>query len=392
MRIAAPWLRSDPVRAVMACLGGEGGQAWFVGGCVRNTLLGAPVQDIDIATSLRPEAVMARAEAAGLKAVPTGVEHGTVTLVADHRPFEVTTFRRDVETFGRRAVVAFTTDLAEDAARRDFTMNALYADAEGHVVDPVGGLPDLRARRVRFVGEAGRRIAEDYLRILRFFRFHAWYGAASGGLDAEGLAACAAGREGLAHLSRERVGAEVAKLLAAPDPAASVAAMAEARVLERVLPGAEAEGLAALVTVEGTRAPRWQRRLAALGVAEGWAEALRLSKTDCKALAAIQAALDAGAGPAEAAYRFGPEAARDAALIRAARSGEPLPADMEAEIARGAAATFPLRARDLALSGPALGAALRGLEARWIASDFRLGTAELRSGLHSGEPESHQEK
>jgi poly(A) polymerase len=234
--IVAPWLSAPATQAVCRALTAAGHQALLVGGCVRNALIGRPVADIDIATDAVPEAVMALARAAGLHAVPTGIEHGTVTVVAEHRPFEVTTFRRDVETFGRRAVVAYTREIAEDAARRDFTMNALYARPDGTVVDPLGGLPDLQARRVRFVGDARSRIAEDFLRILRFFRIHAWYGDPDGGLDPEGLAACAAHQDGLARLSRERVGAEIAKLLAAADPAPAVAAMAATGILARVLP------------------------------------------------------------------------------------------------------------------------------------------------------------
>ncbi len=299
-------------------------------------------------------------------------------MVAAGRPFQVTTFRRDVETFGRHAVVAFSDDIAEDAARRDFTLNALYARPDGTVVDPLGGLPDLRAGRVRFVGDAGERIAEDTLRILRFFRMTAWYGNPAEGLDAAGLAACAAGQEGLDGLSRERVGAEVTKLLAAPDPAPAVAAMAATGILARVLPGADATLLAPLVHGEGGRSPRWQRRLAALGWRPDWAEALRLSRADARALEAIAAAL-ADDGPAAAvAYRHGAEAARDAALIRAAAVGVPAPAGLDAEVARGAAAVLPLRAADLPLSGPALGAALRRAEEAWIASDFTLDAEALR--------------
>ena len=266
-RIDAPWLAAPATQAVCAALTGAGHQALLVGGCVRNALLGRPVADIDLATDARPEAVIDLARRAGLKPVPTGVEHGTVTVVAEGRPFEVTTFRRDVATDGRRATVAFSTDLAEDAARRDFTMNALYCRPDGALVDPLGGLADLRAGRVRFVGDPAARIAEDYLRILRFFRIHAWYGDPAGGLDPEGLAACAALQEGLARLSRERVGAEMTKLLAAADPAPAVAAMAAAGILGRVLPGADARALAPLVHAEAAAgaAPRWQRRAAALG-------------------------------------------------------------------------------------------------------------------------------
>jgi poly(A) polymerase len=378
-RIAAAWLAAPRTQRVCAVLTRAGHQALFVGGCVRNALLGRGVADIDIATDARPETVIALAAAAGLKPVATGVEHGTVTVVADGRPYEVTTFRRDVETFGRHAVVAFSDDIAEDAARRDFTMNALYARPDGEVVDPLGGLPDLLARRVRFVGDPAGRIAEDYLRILRFFRIHAWYGDLAAGLDPAGLAACAAGQEGLGQLSRERVGAEVAKLLAAPDPAPSVAAMAETGVLARVLPRADPHALAALVRVEaGRAAPRWQRRLAALGWRREWAEALRLSRADARALDATASALAAGEAPAVAAYRHGPEAARDAALVAAACRGAAPPAALEAELDRGAAARFPLRAADLDLTGPALGRALRRLEEIWIDSDFALAADELR--------------
>ena len=286
-------------------------------------------------------------------------------------------------TDGRRATVAFSDDLAEDAARRDFTMNALYCRPDGTLVDPLGGLADLRAGRVRFVGEPAARIAEDYLRILRFFRIHAWYGDPAGGLDPDGLAACAALQEGLDGLSRERVGAETTKLLAAADPAPAVAAMAATGILARVLPGADAATLAPLVHAEAAvaAAPRWQRRLAALGWrperAGEWTAALRLSRADARALAATAAALAAGDPPAAAAWRLGPDAARDAALVRAASLGALPPAGLEAEIARGTAAVFPLAAADLGLEGPALGRALKELEAAWLASDFSLDAAAL---------------
>jgi poly(A) polymerase len=381
-RLAADWLAAPETRAVVAALAASGHRVLFVGGCVRNALLDQPVTDLDIATDATPETVIALAAAAGLKSVPTGLAHGTVTLVAGGRPFEVTTFRRDVETFGRHATIAFSTDIAEDAARRDFTMNALYARPDGTLVDPLGGLPDLRAGHVRFVGDPVARIAEDYLRILRFFRFFAWYGHPEEGLDAAGLAACAAARDGLGQLSRERVGAEIAKLLAAPDPGPALGAMAATGVLAAVLPGADPAAMPALLAGEAAVgvAPRWQRRLALLGQAKDWPERLRLSKADARALEAISTALAAGWPPAGAAYRVGAEAARDAALIAAARTAAALPADLEAEIVRGAAARFPLRADDLApLAGPALGRELARLEAAWIAGDFMPDAGALKA-------------
>lgn len=389
-RVEASWIGEARTRAVTDMLEGAGHAAFFVGGCVRNALLGQGVSDIDIATDAPPERVLALAADAGLKAVPTGVEHGTVTVVSGHFPFEVTTFRRDVETDGRRAVVAFSRDIADDAARRDLTINALYARPDGTVLDPVGqGLRDLAARRVRFVGDPAVRIAEDYLRILRFFRFHAWYGDPERGLDPAGLAACAAARDGLALLSRERVGAETTKLLAARDPAPSVRAMAGAGVLERVLPGADAGRLPPLERAEAAAgaAPRWQRRLAALGDAEAWGERLRLSRADVKVLAAVAKARADDDRPAALAYRHGIEVARDAVLIAAAEAAVPPPPDLEADLARGAAARLPVRAADLPhLRGPALGAALRRLEAAWIASDFRLDRAALLARAEAEDP------
>ncbi len=383
-RLTADWLAADAPRAVFAALAGAGHSAFYVGGCVRNALLNRPVSDIDIATSAWPDATVAAAEAAGLKAVPTGADHGTITVVAGGQGFEVTTFRRDVETDGRHAVVAFSDRLEDDAARRDFTMNALYADAGGAVIDPVGGLPDLRAGRLRFIGDPAARIAEDYLRILRFFRFHAWYADPAGGLDAAGLAACAAGALGLDRLPPERIGAEMRKLLAAPDPGPAVAGMAEAGVLARVLPGADAAGLQALLAAERAvaAAPDPVRRLAALG-GRAAAERLRLTRAEARDLAALGAAETPTSPPAALAYRHGPDLARSHALLAAARAGQTPPADLEQDLARGAAAQFPLSARDLmpGLEGPALGAALRRLEDAWIASDFRLDRAALLAQL-----------
>ncbi len=371
MKTSGDWLTAPSAQAVLRMLEGGGHRALAVGGCVRNALLGVPVNDVDVATDARPGRVAELAEAAGLRAVPTGIAHGTVTVVAGGAPYEVTTFRRDVATDGRHAVVAFSDEVAEDAARRDFTMNALYVEPDGTVVDPLGGLPDLLARRVRFVGDADARVREDYLRVLRFFRFHAWYADPAGGLDADALDACARGADGLGRLSAERIGGEMARLLAAPDPAPAVAAMAASGVLARIMPGAGPEALAPLIDAEGALPPDWRRRAAALGgEVGGW----RLSRADARAIEVRRAALEAGVPVHEVAYRHGAEAARDVALIRADGAATDLRG-----IEAAARERLPLRAADLPLEGPALGDALRRAEAAWIASGFALTVAELRA-------------
>lgn len=376
MRIAGDWMDHPGTRALCAALEQGGHQALFVGGCVRNALLAAPVADVDIATDATPDQVTDLANDAGLRAVPTGVAHGTVTVVAMGRAHEVTTFRRDIATDGRHATVAFSPRIEDDAGRRDFTMNALYARPDGTVIDPLGGLPDLLARQVRFVGDARARITEDRLRILRFFRFHAWYGDPAAGMDPEALAAIASQQDGLDRLSRERIGHEMRKLLSAPDPAPATAAMQATGTLGRLLPGTDARGLAPLVHLEAAVPVRWLRRLAVLGGPDP-ADALRLSRAEAAALRHLRTAL--GLPLAEAAWRLGAEAATDAALVTAASSGAPLPDGWQAAIATAAAARFPVIAADLmpTLRGAALGAALKEMERRWIASGFALDRAAL---------------
>ncbi|MBF9033000.1 CCA tRNA nucleotidyltransferase [Rhodobacterales bacterium HKCCE2091] len=374
MKLQADWLRDPGTAAVMRMLTGAGHQAYFVGGCVRDELLGRDVGDIDISTDARPETVMKLAERAGLKPVGTGVDHGTVTVVAEGQPHEVTTFRRDVETDGRRAVVAFSDRIEEDAARRDFTMNALYADSTGEVLDPTGeGLSDLSARRLRFIGRPEDRIREDYLRALRFFRFSAWFGDPDAGFDPDALAAISTLNSGLETLSRERVGHEMRKLLAAPDPAPAVGGMARTGVLPTLLPGAETAALAPLVHLEAEQriAPDWLRRLAALNPPEA-TERLRLSRPEGRRLDTILNAVGTAAGPGELGYRHGADIARDILLLRAASLSQPVPPGALAQAETGAAATFPLRAADLpdGVTGPEIGRMLADRESRWIASGF----------------------
>jgi poly(A) polymerase len=365
---------------VMKTLTEAGHRALFVGGTVRNALLGAAVTDFDIATDAEPTQVMALAEAASLRVVLTGLDHGTVTLVVDGQPFEVTTFRRDVVTHGRRATVAFSTDLAEDALRRDFTMNALYAEADGTVVDPLGGLADLTARRVRFVGAPEDRIREDYLRILRFFRFSAWFADPGEGLDADGLAACAELADGMQQLSAERVWSEIKKLLSAPDPAWVVAPMAQAGVLARCLPGATATSLAPLIHAEHALEllPDPLRRLVALG-GDRPESHLRLSRAEARQLNALRNGVEAPISALELGHTLGSVVARDVIALRFALLETLFSEAILAEIDKGAAAEFPVRASDLPpdLRGPQIGQTLARLRATWLAERCAPSKADL---------------
>lgn len=374
-RIVADWLSAPGTRSVCALLEDAGHQAWLVGGCVRNALLRAPVSDLDISTDAVPERVMALAKEAGIKAIPTGIDHGTVTLVVEGQPFEVTTFRRDVETDGRRAVVAFAETLEEDARRRDFTMNALYADGRGNVRDPVGGLVDLEQRRFRFIGDAELRIREDYLRILRFFRFFAWYGA---DLDADGLSACAALADGLKLLSAERVTAEMLKLLSAPDPLRAVAAMEQAGVLGHVVPGGTARVLGPYLQMAEATSP--VARMVALG---GDVSSLKLSRAEARGHESLKFAMESAAGAGELGLELGAEDARHVLALRAAALEQPVAQAHLDAAERGAQAVFPVAAKDLPddLQGQAIGAALKKLRADWIASHFTLGKEELLARL-----------
>ena len=375
-----PWLRDANAQNLCAIFADAGHLIYFVGGCVRNAVLGEVASDIDLSTDAHPETVMALAKAAGLKAIPTGIEHGTVTVVFDGTPFEITTFRRDVETDGRRAVVAFSDDIADDARRRDFTMNALYADANGRVVDPLNGLADARARRVRFIEDAAMRIREDYLRSLRFFRFSAWYGDADLGFDSEALDAIASNLDGLETLSAERVGSEITKLLSAPNPSPSLAVMRQTGVLQTVLMGSDDTWVGPLVHVEQALglAPDALRRLAALGGMDV-ETTLRLSKTQARLLAILRDGLGSLQTASELGYRHGIDAALSIIALRAAFAGQMPQTDVRQKIEHGAQAKFPVKAADLqpAFQGPALGKQLKAFEQDWIASGFAKTKAQL---------------
>jgi tRNA nucleotidyltransferase/poly(A) polymerase len=397
----AHWLAAPAVRRVFALLSGDGEEARVVGGAVRNALMGLPVIDVDFGTTATPDRVAARAKAAGIKAAPTGVEHGTLTLVVEGRPFEVTTLREDIKTDGRHAVVRFGTDWDADARRRDFTVNALSVDADGKVYDPVGGYEDVIAGRIRFIGDPDRRIAEDRLRILRFFRFHAEYG--KGDIDAVGLAAVTRARGGLRDLSAERIGQEMRRLMVAPRAAETVTLMQEAGILPIVLAGIgylgpfdrlvrfeAAVGLPATVPL----------RLAALAcrIEEDvlrLTERLRLTNAErdrmLRALAAARSLTPPpnARGARRALYRHGAVAFRDGAALAFAwsdaASDDPVWRELATLPDRWTAPKFPLSGRDIVAGGrppgPAVGALLAAVEAWWIDEDFAPDATALRQRL-----------
>lgn len=374
----ALWAERPGLAKLLRALDADGGATRLVGGSVRDWLLGLPVSDIDLATRLKPEAVIAALEAAGIRAVPTGLQHGTVTAVSGGVPHEVTTLRRDVATFGRHAEVAFTDDWQEDAQRRDFTINALYADPiTGELFDFFGGLDDLKAHRVRFIGAPLERIAEDHLRILRFFRFSARFAPA---LDAEGLAACAARANDLMALSRERIRDELLKLLALPSPAPTVAAMLAHGILKPVLPEIEAArlpALAALIAAEDAAkiAPDGLRRLPALlpedpQLAAGIAARLKLSNSAKGRLVHAATRATVPEDPRVLAYSIGAEATLDRLLL----TGDPRAAQWAGPLSHYTRPRLPISGKDLIAMGlppgPAVSRRLGEVEQLWVAAGF----------------------
>ncbi|MEM9433330.1 MAG: CCA tRNA nucleotidyltransferase [Pseudomonadota bacterium] len=376
-RLSADWLAHSRHLALFDLFERNGFQLYYVGGCVRDALIGLGASDIDMATDARPNQMEAMAKSAGIATFDVGKDHGTVGF-GGASSVEVTTFREDVATDGRAAKVAFGTSLETDAERRDFTMNALYCDREGAVIDPMDGMDDLTARRIKFIGDPATRIKEDHLRILRFFRFHAYFGDPDAGIEQEGLAACAAHAESLDRLSRERVGAEMRRLLDAPDPGPAVAAMAQSGVLARVMPGADARYLAPLVHLEAQRPAIWPRRAAVLG-GEALTDQWRLSKAEARNLDLLKSLVSDPMAIAEVAYRHGAQVATDATILRATIFEAPEILDDLHQIPSAEKANFPVKAADLpaTLKGPEIGATLRDLENQWIASGFTLSKSDL---------------
>ena len=396
--VDAPWLTPGPTARVLELLNGNGEEARVIGGAVRNALLKLPVADIDIATTALPDEVIRRARAAGIKSVPTGIEHGTVTLVVDGHPFEVTTLREDTETFGRKAKVAFGRDWIRDAERRDFTINGLSVDADGVVHDHVGGLADIEAKRVRFIGDPGQRISEDYLRILRFFRIHAAYGA--GEPDRAGYLACVSARAGLASLSAERVRMEMLKLMVAQRAAGAVQVMADGGLLLPLFGGVAYTGpFNAMIAAERLIGfePGAVRRLGALAVAvtedaRRVALRLRLTNAETKTLDSMGHRWWRLAGMDEATarrrlYRLGEDRYRDRLMLAWARAGrdtDPAPwRELAALPQRWSAPKFPLKAADFIArgiaQGPMLGQVLALAEDAWLAAEFPLDQSALKS-------------
>ncbi|WP_017931847.1 CCA tRNA nucleotidyltransferase [Robiginitomaculum antarcticum] len=375
----------------------------YVGGCVRNGLLGEPIKDIDLATPLEPEGVIAALKAAGIRYAETGIDHGTITAVIKGQPYEVTSLRRDVATDGRRAVVAYTKDWAQDAQRRDFTINALYADRSGTLFDPTGqGLTDIKTRTFRFIGEASERIAEDYLRILRYFRFMAWY-APEAKFDSRALAACRAGKPGLKKLSAERVWSEIKRLLSAPRPARAVNIMLQQGILETLLPEASnAQGLSLLTKLESREAiaPDPYLRLMSMSAREPLPMALltkrmKMSKVESKRLRAWAGDATALAPGMEqrkalaAIYTAGKQVVMDRARLRAAGAEDPLISARWMALSELAQTweqpKFPLSGKDLKAAGvapgEAMGRKLKALEALWVRSGFTADKPKLMMAL-----------
>ena len=386
MKLTGAWFEKGSAQRILSLFAGRGHQAFFVGGCVRNDQLGFDVDDIDIATDATPMQTINLAKNEGLQFFPTGIDHGTITIILNRQLFEVTTFRKDILTDGRHASVAFLGNIQEDARRRDFTMNALYADKNGVILDPLNGFKDLHEKRVRFIGDANKRIKEDYIRILRFFRFSAWYSDPKTGFDTDTLNAITQNLQGLQKLSRERISVEIIKLLAAPNPAPTVITMQNTGVLKSIIADANDRLLPILIEHEKTShtSPNPMRRLAAIG-GPSLQKNLRLKKQHTKELENLHQHINSTIRAHELGYRLGENIARSILLLRAAVFEQQISQNDLERTTVGSKAKFPVKGNDLsgAYEGGALGRKLKELEAAWIESEFSLSKEFLTMGIKS---------
>jgi len=358
----------------------KGYKIYFVGGCVRDSILGNPVTDIDMSTTALPDQIIQIAKANNLRAIPTGIKYGTITVISNCKPYQITTFRKDVATDGRHADVLYANDMITDATRRDFTINALYADEDGNVIDPLKGVNDLYCRIIKFIFNPRKRIIEDNLRILRFFRFHAWYGDPNKNLDPASLNACTHYKSKVGTLSNERIGAEMKKIMSAPNPISSLEAMTMAGVLELVMPNASTSQLSSLLKLENKlqRGIHWTTR-AAIMTSTDLKNIWKISKVDHKKLRNLQK-LKAGKDKvSKISYLYGEEFSWQYAILKYVSLNKDIPKNIRAEIKRGANALFPIKSCELIndFKGPELGKRIKDLQHAWINSNFSLTREEL---------------
>ena len=382
MKLDTKSLDKDILAPVFEAFDLAGYQLLYVGGCVRNAILKCGSTDIDLATDATPPQMRKVADAMHVRVIPTGEDYGTLTFQLNHRNYEITTFRKDIKTYGRRALVKFGTTLEEDALRRDFTMNSLYLSFGGILIDPLGGIEDLNMRCVRFVGKASGRIKEDFLRILRFFRFYAWYGDPKKGIDSEGFAACKKLQSGLLHISKERIGSEIFKLLLAASPTSAIMSMESAGVLRSVLSGANASALPFLESLEGELKPNAVRRLALIGGPE-LQEQLRLSNSTARQLKKIRRLSQNSELPQEHGLLLGEEGGWDSWLVRCALLGV-TPSDHDRKtVTDSSSQRMPVKSADLVdlFEGQELGAALRKAQDFWVSSNMKLKKSDLIAHL-----------
>ena len=383
MKISADWLSKPSTQLVMQILLSGGHQAFFVGGCVRNTLFGFNATDIDISTNATPKRVMELMNKAGLKTIPTGIDYGTVTVVADKQNYEITTFRKDIETDGRRAKVKFSGSVFEDAKRRDFSINAIYSEQNGTILDPLNVIADITDKRIKFIGDPYLRIKEDYLRILRFFRFLALFGREDETYKKE-IAAINDLRDGLDRISVERKSDEISKLFAAPNPKYSVFLMETAGINSKIFDNYDYDSLDNLKKLEDRVevSPSATRRLAAY-TNDNLKSQLRFSNKIAKAHKVLREEAISKKDAAELSYRYNDKVALDIILVRSSLNSTEFVDSVFSRIKLGSAAKFPIKSVDLVeyFSGQKLGEMLSCLEQKWIESDFTLNKEMLMSTI-----------